>query len=178
MAAAPKGAAVLVYGCRNFVRRVGLVRSRQRSVNHTFKPHRNAPLAAKHNHAVRAQSINPFRQCALAHCLLACRLGRRFCLRQRSPPETRALPQRALRALGTASLVAACGSIVFDATGALFDVVFVAPISDRLRRVRAPGRRNADATLPSPKAGREACLAQRVSRAHRLSGKANYIQCA
>ena len=60
---------------------------------------------------VRAQSIDPFRQCALAHCLLACRFGRRFCLRQRSPPETRALPQRALRALGTASLVAACGSI-------------------------------------------------------------------
>ena len=33
-----------------------------------------------------------------------------------------------------------------NATGAMFDVVFVAPISDRLRRVRAPGRRNADAT--------------------------------
>jgi len=50
--------------------------------------------------------------------ILACRLGRRFCLRQRSPPATRALPQRALHALGTASSVAACGSIRFDAADA------------------------------------------------------------
>ena len=51
-----------------------------------------------------AQSIDPFRQCALAHCHL---------------------PRRALRALGTAVLVAACGSIVFDTTGAGFLMQFV-----------------------------------------------------
>ena len=67
-------------------------------------PHRRAPFTAKHNLAFRAQSIDPFRQCALAHCHL---------------------PQRALRALGTAVLVAACGSIVFDATGAVFKFQFL-----------------------------------------------------
>ena len=60
-------------------------------------------------------------------------------------------PTVAHRSRKSTTLPFAPSRSLIDATGAVFDVVFVAPISDRLRRVRAPGRRNADATgCPCP----------------------------
>ena len=74
-------------------------------------------LPAQHTRTVRAQSIDPFRQPfglppvspAGSVVAFACGKGR----------HRRPATQRALRALGTAALVAACGSIAFGTSSIL-----------------------------------------------------------